>query len=297
MKKKILLLILVLGVFLVGCGQKGDDIGTEVEQNDDKTESMPIVVVSREDGSGTRGAFIELTGVQEKLSTGEKTDRTTEEAVIQMKTDAVMSTVGGDKNAIGYISVGSLNTSVKALKVDGFEPNSENIESGDYKLVRPFNIATKETTELSEDFIKFILSNKGQEVVSSSYIKVGSDLEDYESSNLSGKIVVAGSSSVTPIMEKLKEEYVKFNPDVEIEVQLSDSSSGLQSAVDGLCDIAMASRELKAEEKEKLTSYEIAFDGIAVIVNNENEVEDLSVDTIKNIFTGDITNWNQIEGK
>ncbi len=254
--------------------------------------SNPITVVSREDGSGTRGAFIELFGVEEKDADGNKVDNTTEEASITNNTAVMMSTVAGDVDAIGYISLGSLNDSVKAVKIDGVEATAENIESGEYKVSRPFNIATKgDVSEVAQDFINYIMSADGQAVVEENgYIPV--ETTDAESTQPEGKVVVAGSSSVTPVMEKLKEAYAEVNPNAEIEIQQSDSTTGMTSAMDGICDIGMASRDLKDEETEAgLTSTTIANDGIAVIVNNDNPVEDLTSDQVKSIYVGETTTW------
>lgn len=256
-----------------------------------------ITVISREDGSGTRGAFIELLGIEEKDAGGEKVDMTTDDAKITSSTSVMMTTVEGDVNAIGYISLGSLNASVTAVKVDGVEATAENVAAGTYKVQRPFNIATKGTPgETAQDFINFIMSKEGQAVVvENDYIAVGEQPE-YEAGNVEGKIVVAGSSSVTPVMEKLKEAYMAVNPKVEIEVQESDSTTGLKLAVDGLCDIGMASRELKDSETEAgLTSTVIAKDGIAIIVNNDSGITELTSEQIKSIYTGEITTWEDIK--
>ena len=255
--------------------------------------SDPITVVSREDGSGTRGAFIELFGVEEKDADGNKVDNTTEEAEITNNTAVMMSTVAGDVDAIGYISLGSLNDSVKAVKIDGVEATAENIKSGEYKVSRPFNIATNgEVSDVAQDFIDYILSPEGQAVIEENgYISID-DVKDAESTQPEGKVVVAGSSSVTPVMEKLKEAYAEVNPNAEIEIQQSDSTTGMTSAIDGICDIGMASRELKDEELEAgLTSTTIANDGIAIIVNNDNPTDDLSVDQVKSIYVGETTTW------
>ena len=257
--------------------------------------SDPITVVSREDGSGTRGAFIELFGVEEKDADGNKVDNTTEEAEITNNTAVMMSTVAGDVDAIGYISLGSLNDSVKAVKIDGVEATAENIKAGEYKVSRPFNIATKgDVSEVAQDFIDYILSPEGQAVVEDNgYIPVESS--EAESAQPEGKVVVAGSSSVTPVMEKLKEAYAEVNPNAEIEIQQSDSTTGMTSAIDGICDIGMASRELKDEELEAgLTSTTIANDGIAIIVNNDNPTDDLSVDQVKSIYVGETTTWGDL---
>ena len=259
--------------------------------------SDPITVVSREDGSGTRGAFIELFGVEEKDADGNKVDNTTEEAEITNNTAVMMSTVAGDVDAIGYISLGSLNDSVKAVKIDGVEATAENIKSGEYKVSRPFNIATNgEVSDVAQDFIDYILSPEGQAVIEENgYISID-DVKDAESTQPEGKVVVAGSSSVTPVMEKLKEAYAEVNPNAEIEIQQSDSTTGMTSAIDGICDIGMASRELKDEELEAgLTSTTIANDGIAIIVNNDNPTDDLSVDQVKSIYVGDTTDWADVK--
>ena len=259
--------------------------------------SDPITVVSREDGSGTRGAFIELFGVEEKDADGNKVDNTTEEAEITNNTAVMMSTVAGDVDAIGYISLGSLNDSVKAVKIDGVEATAENIKSGEYKVSRPFNIATNgEVSDVAQDFIDYILSPEGQAVIEENgYISID-DVKDAESTQPEGKVVVAGSSSVTPVMEKLKEAYEKANGGkITVEVQQSDSTTGITSAAEGICDIGMASRELKDEEtKENLTATEIARDGIAVVVNNDNDIDELTSDQVKAIFTGETTDWEDL---
>lgn len=253
----------------------------------------PVTVVSREDGSGTRGAFIELFGVEVKNEAGEKVDMTTVDAEITNSTSVMMTTIAGNKEAIGYISLGSLNDTVKAVNIDGVAATVEDIKSGEYKIARPFNIATKaEISEAAQDFINFIMSEEGQKVVEDNgYISQGNN-GAYEAAGVSGKVVVAGSSSVTPVMEKLKEAYGAINPDVTIEVQQSDSTTGVTSAVEGMCDIGMASRELKDSELEKgITGTVIAMDGIAVIVNNESPVEELSSEAVRGIYTGEITDW------
>ena len=256
-----------------------------------------ITICSREDGSGTRGAFIELLGIEEENEDGEKVDNTTEASKITNSTSVMMSTVEGDVHAIGYISLGSLDDSVTALKIDGVEAAAENILSGDYKVVRPFNIATKdEVSDAAADFIAYIMSEEGQAVISEEgYISVG-EPEAFAGGEAEGKVVVAGSSSVTPVMEKLAEAHQALNDKVEIEVQQSDSTTGMTSAIDGLCDIGMASRELKDSELEAgLTPTVIAQDGIAVIVNNESGVTEMTSEQVKAIYTGEITTWEELE--
>ena len=257
----------------------------------------PITVVSREDGSGTRGAFIELFGIETKNDAGEKVDNTTEDAEITNSTSVMMTTIAGNTGAIGYVSLGSLNDTVKAVNIDGAEASVDAIKAGEYKVARPFNIAVKDgLSDVASDFITFIMSEDGQKVVDDNgYISQGNE-GAYTASGLKGKVVVAGSSSVTPVMEKLKEAYVAVNPDVEIEVQQSDSTTGMTSAIEGVCDIGMASRDLKDSELEAgLTSTVIAMDGIAVVVNNESPVTELTSENVKDIFTGAITDWADVQ--
>lgn len=278
-------------MLLAGCSSNSGD-----SELSDSGES--INVVSREDGSGTRGAFVELFGVEQEDENGETVDMTTESASITNSTAVMMTTVAGDANAIGYISLGSLDDSVKAVKIDGAEATVDNVKSGDYKVSRPFNVVTNSNTELSDvaqDFMNFILSSDGQAVVAEEgYIPLDGG-EAYTASNLSGTVTVAGSSSVTPVMEKLAEAYQALNPDVTIEVNQSDSTTGVTSAIEGACDLGMASRDLKdSETSEGAQATVIATDGIAVIVNPESAVEDLTSDQVKQIFTGEITSWSEI---
>ena len=255
-----------------------------------------IDVISREDGSGTRGAFIELFGIQEEKD-GEKVDMTTVDASVTNSTSVMMTTVSGDEAAIGYISLGSLNDTVKAVKIDGAEATAENVADGKYKIARPFNIVTGEKeSDAAKDFVNYIMSSDGQQIIEDNgYIKADKEAKAYEAGDVEGKVVVAGSSSIAPVMEKLKEGYEKANKDVKVEVQQSDSTTGVTSAAEGICDIGMASRELKDEEtKEGLTATVIAQDGIAVIVNNENDTEDLTSDQVKSIFTGETTEWDDL---
>lgn len=257
-----------------------------------------ITVLSREDGSGTRGAFIELFGIEQKNDAGEKEDMTTDDAQITNSTSVMMTTVQGNPKAIGYISLGSLDESVvKAVEIDGAAPTVENVKAGTYKVVRPFNIATKgEASEVAQDFINFIMSADGQKVVSENgYITVDDAAPAYAASGVSGKVVVGGSSSVTPVMEKLKEAYMALNPDVTVEVQQSDSTTGMTST-DGAYDIGMASRELKDSELEAgLTPTVIAQDGIAVIVNKENTLTGLTSEQVLSIYTGETTDWSELQ--
>ena len=292
--KKILSLGLaaLMTVFaLAGCGADSNDGGTGTGRD-------AISVLTREEGSGTRGAFIELLGIEEKNADGKKVDKTIDTAETTNSTSVMITTVQGNKAAIGYISLGSLDKSkVKALKVDGAEAATDNVKSGEYKVSRPFNIATKgDATGVASDFIKFILSADGQAVVEKNgYISEG-NTGAYKASGQKGKITIGGSSSVTPVMEKLKEAYVKVNPDVTVDVQQNDSSSGMKGAIDGIYDIGMASRDVKDSEKEAgLNSIKIALDGIAVIVNKDNALDAITSEQIKNIYTGSLTKWSEIK--
>ncbi len=251
-----------------------------------------ITVITREAGSGTRDAFTELVGILVKQN-GKKKDNTTVEALTIDGTQGVISTVAGNEYAIGYISLGSMNNSVKALKIDGVSPDKLNVKRGTYPIARPFNVATKsQISEIAQDFLDFIMSADGQSIVDASgYVSVVEG-KVYESKNLKGKIVIAGSSSVSPVMEKLKEGYLQKNPGVEIEIQTNDSSSGMLAAKEGTCDIGMASRDLKSSEKDVLNSLTIARDGIAVIVNSKNPQDNLNKETLRQIYTGLIRNWN-----
>ena len=255
-----------------------------------------ITIVSREDGSGTRSAFIELFGVETTGEDGKKVDNTTLAAIITNSTSVVMTTVSGDKNAMGYLSLGSLNDTVKALSIDGAQPSVANIENGTYTIARPFIVATKgDLSEAAQDFMDYILSTQGQKIVNDNgYIPI-KDTKDYTGSISSGKIVVAGSSSVTPVMEKLKEGYLALNSGITIEIQQSDSSTGMNNTKDGVCDIGMASRELKSSETEAgLVPIVIANDGIVVVVNNNNPLTNLTKEQVMQIYTGEITKWGDI---
>lgn len=270
--------VVIMGMTLAGCGKAGST----------------ITIISREEGSGTRSAFIELVGVEEKDADGNKVDKTTESALIQSSTDVVLTQVASDKNAIGYISLGSLNDTVKALQIDGVDATPENVKDGKYTVVRPFNIAVDgEPTGVVADFINFILSDDGQKVVEDSdYITVSSG--SFSTDNSEGKIVVSGSSSVTSVMEKLAEAYKGINTKAVIEVQQTDSSSGMKAVLEGTCDIGMASRELKDDET-KLKAIEIAKDGIAIVINKDNAINSLTKAQVKDIYTGAVTDWSEIQ--
>lgn len=308
---KIIVAALSLSMILSACGNKDDkanesgsnpteNASTASEKKDGDTknsdqEDFDITVVSREDGSGTRGAFIELVGLEEEKD-GEKKDTTTDEAVVQNSTNGVMQTVSQDPSAIGYVSLGSVNDNVKKVKVDGAEATEKNIESGDYTLQRPFNLAFKEDKldDLAKDFLAFVLSKDAQEIVGKEgYIKV--EAKDYKSKKVKGNLTIAGSTSVTPLMEKLVEKYKDVNPDANIEIQSTGSSSGIESTISDVSQIAMASRELKDDEKDKLQVEVLAKDGIAVIVNkDDSKLNDLTKDQLKEIFSGKIKNTSDL---
>lgn len=282
-----------------GCGSSdsssSDSSSSDSSKTSDWDSSNDITIVSREDGSGTRGAFIELFGIEEKKD-GEKVDMTTDDAQITNSTSVMLTTVAGDDYAIGYVSLGSLNDTVKALKIDGEEATEQNIKDGKYKICRPFNIATKKgfDNELAKDFIAYIMSKEGQQVISDNGYIGDDSAEAYAGTKPSGKVVVGGSSSVSPVMEKLIEAYKKVNTGAEIELQTTDSTTGMTSTIDGSYDIGMASRELQDDEKDKLDSQAIATDGIAVIVNKNNTTDELSSDQVKDIYTGNALVWDEV---
>lgn len=282
--KRILTIVLVcIMVFsMAACGNQGNENGGTIS------------VISREDGSGTRGAFVELMGIMV-----EDVDQTTVNAEISQSTSVVMTTIAGNKQAIGYVSLGSLDESVKAIKVDGIEASSDTIKAGDYAVSRPFLVTTgKAVSPLTEDFVEYILSAEGQSIVEEEgYITVSEAAANYEvKSGLSGKIVVAGSTSVAPVMQILADSYKAMYEDVTIEIQQTGSGAGITSTIEGACDLGMSSRELKAEEEAQgITGTNIALDGIAVVVNLENPVEDLTSEQIRQIFTGEVTGWAEVQ--
>ena len=306
--KKFIALMAVTGMIAsmaAGCGSSSDSSDNTAEGNTDTTadtassdwdDTSDITIVSREDGSGTRGAFIELFGIEQKQDDGSKVDMTTTDAQITNNTSVMMTTVADNEYAIGYISLGSLDDSVKALKIDGAEATADNIENGSYKVSRPFNIAVKKdlNNDVAKDFMSFIMSTEGQKVVADEkYIPVA-DVTDYAGTKPSGSCVVGGSSSVSPLMEKLIEAYKTVNPDASIELQTSDSTTGMTSTIEGSYDIGMASRELKDEEAAELEPTVIATDGIAVIVNKDNPTDELSSDQVKSIYTGEVYTWDEV---
>ncbi len=297
MKKlmSILMLVGLMAFALCGCGGGEEPAATE-EGADTTAEAMSgeISVVVREDGSGTRDAFNELMGVIDENDN----DLTYEGAEVTNSTSVAMSTVAGNPQAIGYISLGSLSDEVKALNVDGAEPTVENVKSGTYKVSRPFNVAYVEgsLSDVAQDFMNYVMSAEGQAVIEEEgYISVAEGAESYTGSGMSGKVTLAGSTSVSPVMEVLADEYKALNPNVTIEIQQTGSSAGISSAIEGACDIGMSSRELDETEAAELTSTQIALDGIAVIVNNENPISDLTTDQIRSIFVGDVLDWSELQ--
>ncbi len=300
MKKLISFLVaaFVITATLTACGSNNGSYGggspTPSGGASQSALKGEIHVISREDGSGTRGAFIELFGIEVKDADGKKKDYTTKETSVVNKTDVMLSTVSGDKDAIGYCSIGSLNDSVKSVAIDGVIGNEENVTNGTYKITRPFIVVTNgEATGLAKDFLDFIMSAEGQDVVAKKCSKVDENAPAYNGNKPSGKITVAGSSSVTPVMEDLKQAYIAINPNADIQIQMTDSTGGIQSAIDGTCEIGMSSRQLKDAEKEKLTPTQIAIDGVAVIVSANNPLTDLTKEQVRQIFTGEVTDWSE----
>ena len=289
--------VLAVGVIAAMAATMFTACGSSSSGSSGSDSSGKISVISREEGSGTRGAFIELFGIETKDKDGNKTDNTIKDAEITNSTAVMIQTVQGNKSAIGYISLGSLASSVKALKVDGNEASVENVKKGTYKVSRPFNIVIgKKTNAAAKDFINYIMSKEGQKIVEKEGYVPEDTSKTYSKSDASGKISVAGSSSVTPLMEKLVEAYQKVNSDVKVEVQESDSTTGITSATEGVCNIGMASRDLEKEETDKgVKSKEIARDGIAVIVNKDNSLSEITSEQVQKIYTGEITKWDELK--
>ncbi|MDR1391804.1 MAG: substrate-binding domain-containing protein [Clostridiales bacterium] len=278
MKKKFFLLFFVMGI-IIFCGC-------------DKNISK-ISVISREEGSGTRGAFVDILDLRRKFGETIK-DMTTKDSIIANKMDVVLVNVVSDKNAIGYVSFNAANSNVKPLKIDGISPTEENIKNNLYDIVRSFGIVLKnQNNDLINDFISYIFSKDGQIIVEEDYIPIEKNLSKYEEKDLRGKIYISGSSSVAPLIEKIVEKYLKVNKNIVVEMQISDSTSGILSVIDGSCDIALSSREINDEEKRSgLKKIDIAIDGLAIIVNNKNKVENITKENVKKIFSGEITDWN-----
>lgn len=288
--KKVVAAMLIATTVITGltaCGKDSSEGGNK---------STKISVITRESGSGTRGAFIELFGIEEKDADGKKVDKTISTAEETNSTAVMITSVEGNENAVGYISLGALKNSVKAVKIDGVEPTTDNVKNGTYKVARPFNIAVKDdVNDAAKDFISFIMSKEGQEVINEAGYIGSDDAKEYKATEATGDIVVGGSTSVSPVMEKLIEAYEKVNSNVKIDLQQSDSTSGMTGTIEGVLDIGMASRELKDEEASELTATTIAMDGIAVIVNKNNDITELTADQVKGMYTGTITDWADVK--
>lgn len=293
MKRKFLALlaVAVLGVTaFTGCGNSE----AQAAEGGFNT-SRGITVVSREDGSGTRTAFIEITGVQARDADGNNRDFTTLDAEIANGTSLVIGSVAGNEYAMGYISLGSLNDNVRAINVNGAAPTSANVQSGAYPLFRTFYVSVQNDLDsATQSFIDFMLSQEGQAVVSGNYIPVSANAPAFAGENPGGTIVVAGSTSVAPLMERLREAYIAINPNVNIEINVQGTSAGIQASINGTAQIGMSSRALNATELESVNAIAIAYDGLAVIVNNANPLADITTEEIRQIFVGELTRWNEI---
>lgn len=293
--KKLFVMVCVVSftIGLVACGNNPKNTAEEAKE----TVLGTIDVISREDGSGTRGAFTEIVGLIEKDADGNETDLTSPEAVIQNSTDAVMTATANDESAIGYISLGSVNDTIKALKIGGVEASAEDITNGSYPIVRPFNVVYKDITPEVEDFLKFMASAEGQKVVEEAGYVANKEVQPYQATNNTASITIAGSTSVAPLMEKLVEAYKAHNPEFKADIQATGSSSGIQAAIDGSAQIGMSSRELKEDEAKQVKKEVIAMDGIAVIVNKANETSDITMEQVRDIFNGKLTDWTEVNGK
>lgn len=289
MKKMIFGFMAVMGMTLVtACGTASADEGFNV--------GARISVLSRESGSGTRGAFVEILNIEESNADGTRRDLTTVEATIAPRTDVMMVNVSNDINAIGYISLGSLNDSIRALAIDGVQPTAENVRNGSYVVSRPFNIVFgEELTEVAYDFLNFILSSDGQAVVAQNYIEAHANAQSHITNEASGTVTVSGSTSVAPVMNLLREAYELINPNATIEVQSTGSSAGITSVIDGVSDIGMVSRDLRESELAVLESDVLGLDGIVIIVNNNNDFYNLSSEQVRNIFIGEYVRWSDID--
>ena len=295
--KKVLasLLALLIALALAACT---DDTGGASQVEDPVSafdSTREINVVTREQGSGTRSAFVELFEVQEEQADGTKRDAITEQASVENNTNTILTTVQNDPYSIGYVSMGSLNSNVKALSIEGVEANSENVKNGSYPISRPFLIATQKGADpLVADFIAFIQSKEGQDIVVVSYIAVNESAAAYSGDRPAGAIVVGGSSSVAPLMEKLIEAYLAINTNADIELQVTDSSTGMNNAIEGSYDIGMSSRELKDSERETLTETKIAIDGVAVIIHPSNPVGNMTKAQVRDIYLGETKTWETL---
>lgn len=284
--KKVLAVIgaaAIIGTVLAGCS---------AASGDKEKDNASITVISREEGSGTRDAFVELMGIVDENDN----DITIQTAEITNSTSVMTSTVAGNKSAIGYVSLGSLSEEVKALQLDGVAPSTQTVKSGEYKLQRPFNIAyiNGSLSDTAKDFVSYIMSTDGAKIIDGEgYISTDTQTT-YKASGKKGTVTLAGSTSVAPLMNVLADQYKALNPDVKIEIQESGSSAGIQSAIEGAVDIAMSSRDLKDDEAKTLQATQIALDGIAVIANKENSVTNITSQQVKQVYTGEITSWSEI---
>lgn len=293
MSKSVKLIISIFAVVAVVAGVFSA-CASNSEKDDNNNASLGgITVISREEGSGTRDAFVELM----KIVDADKNDLTTQTAEITNSTSVMMSTVAGNKNAIGYVSLGSLSDEVKAVKLNGVTPSTETVKDGTYALQRPFNIAyiDAKLSDASKDFVSFIMSKQAAEIINNEGYIANDTQTEYKASNVADTITLAGSTSVAPLMNVLADEYKKLNPNAKVEIQESGSSAGIQSAMEGAVDIAMSSRALKDEEAQALKAEKLALDGIAVIVNKENSVESLNSEAVKGIYMGEITSWDDVQ--
>lgn len=282
----VICLVGIVSFAMYGCSSNGK------EKEEKSGVTGQITVISREEGSGTRDAFVELMGITDEKGN----DITTDSAELTNSTSVMMSTVKGNKNAIGYVSLGSLSSDVKAVKLDGVAPSTDTVKDGSYKLQRPFKIAyiDSKLTDIDKDFISFITSKQGEAIIAKEGYISSETKEDYAASGKKGTITIAGSTSVAPVMNVLADEYKKLNPDVKIEIQESGSSAGIESAMQGAVEIAMSSRELKDDEAKTLKAQTIALDGIAVIVNSANTLDNLTSEQVKNIFAGNVSTWEEV---
>ena len=278
----VIAMLIICVIAFCGCGNDEDTVGVQGE----------VSLITREDGSGTRDAFAELLGIVDENGY----DLISDTAEVTNSTAVMITSVMGNPYALGYISLGSLCDEVKVLSVDGVKPSAENVKSGDYKVARTFNVVYKdgELSATAEDFMKFVLSAEGQQIVEETGFISAVDGESYTPSGITGKVTLAGSTSVAPVIEAMADKYKELNPDVTIEIQQTGSSAGISSTLEGVCDIGMSSRELKDTELNELKCVEIAMDGIVLIVNHENLINNLSSEEINRLYTVEILKWEEL---
>ena len=286
MAKKILLLISTL-LLITSCTGK--------KTNVNKSKNFDLTVTSREDGSGTRKSFIEQVGLIKEDKNGNYKDLTTDNSMVINSTNGVLKAVGVDKTAIAYVSLTALDDSVKAIKIDGVSPNKTTIESGEYKLQRPFGLVYKKDSakDLSKDFLEYVKSKSAKNLIEDEGLLAITNEKEYKSKNLKGKLTITGSSSLSSIVEKLAENYEKLNKNVEVEVLSNESLTGLKNVKDNVVDIAMVSNKL---QDENLFSEIFAIDGIAIIVNKDNtQINDLTMEQLRDIYRGEIKNTGELK--